>query len=77
MDLAEGEAWDAVLEGVWGLASVAALLPGLTWVEAGEGFRGVATSSMTQEPLGHTSRPPIPFIRGHQLLLVEHLLPRT
>lgn len=32
MDLAEGEAWDAVLEGVWGSASVAVLPPGLTWV---------------------------------------------
>jgi hypothetical protein len=32
MDLAEGEVWDAVLEEVWGLVSVATLLLGLTSV---------------------------------------------
>ena len=32
MDLVEGEVEDSVLEGVWGLASVAALHPGLTSV---------------------------------------------
>ena len=78
MVLVEGEVWDAVLEGVWGLASVAALLPGLMWVWGEEGFRGVATHSVAREPLfpGHTSRPLIPSTRGHHLLLAKHPLPR-
>ena len=64
------EAWVVVLEVVWVLVSVATLLPGRMWVLAGEDFR-VATISMAQELLGHTSRPPIPFIRKHHHLRVR------
>jgi len=67
MDLAEGGAWDAVLEGVWGLASVAVLLPGLTWASGEEGFRDVATSSMVllvHQRHGRTNKLPIQLARN-------------
>jgi hypothetical protein len=78
MDLVEGEVWDAVLEAVSGLASVAVLLPGLTLVEVEEDCHDAVTSSVVRGPLlpGHISKPRTPSMEKHHLLLVKYHLTR-